>query len=176
VGARAQTNPGMGMSVSPSGEIERAMTSEWPAAAQWLANFTVVSDMAIYRQLRGSPPQGCSVPSNVSPPRTCQPTDKGENPTVQCVVLLRRKPESSPIISAWVTLMPNVFDWRDYVRYGCGRNNYCDSGDCVARASRVKRGLSSLPSRIVDSSISQNAQHPLSRVYERYGDIMPTTA
>ena len=35
--------------------------------------------------------------------------------------------------------MPYVFDWRDYVRYGCGRNNYCDSGDCVARASRVKR-------------------------------------
>jgi hypothetical protein len=36
-------------------------------------------------------------------------------------------------------LMPYVFDWRDYVRYGCGRNNYCDPGDCVARASRVKR-------------------------------------
>jgi hypothetical protein len=35
--------------------------------------------------------------------------------------------------------MPYVFDWRDHVRYGCARNNYCDSGDCVARASRVKR-------------------------------------
>jgi hypothetical protein len=28
---------------------------------------------------------------------------------------------------------------RDYVRNGCARNNYCDSGDRVARASRVKR-------------------------------------
>ena len=39
-----------------------------------------------------------------------------------------------------------TFEWRDYVRYGCGRNNYCDSGDCVARASRVK--LSREASRI----------------------------
>jgi hypothetical protein len=38
-------------------------------------------------------------------------------------------------MAAWVTLMPEVFDWRDYVRYGCGLNNYCDSADCVARAS-----------------------------------------
>jgi len=36
--------------------------------------------------------------------------------------------------------MPNVFDWRDYVRFGSGRNGYCDSGDCVVRASRVKLG------------------------------------
>ena len=42
-------------------------------------------------------------------------------------------------MSAWATLMPYVFDWRNYVRSGCARNNYCDSGDCVARASRVKR-------------------------------------
>jgi hypothetical protein len=28
--------------------------------------------------------------------------------------------------------------------YGRRRNNYCDSGDCEARASRVKRGLASL--------------------------------
>ena len=41
-------------------------------------------------------------------------------------------------MSAWATLMPYVFDWRNYVRSGCARNNYCDSGDCVARASRVK--------------------------------------
>lgn len=44
----------------------------------------------------------------------------------------------------------HVFDWRNYVRYGCGRNSYCDSGDSVAGASRMKRGLSSLPGRIVD--------------------------
>ena len=37
--------------------------------------------------------------------------------------------------------MPHVFDRRDYVRYGFGRNNYYDSGDRVARATRVKRGL-----------------------------------
>src|SRR5580700_5525084 len=42
-------------------------------------------------------------------------------------------------MSVWITLMPHVFDRRDYVRYGCGRNNYCDSGDCLARATRVKR-------------------------------------
>jgi hypothetical protein len=37
--------------------------------------------------------------------------------------------------------MPHVFDRRNYVRYGFGRNIYCDSGDRVARATRVKRGL-----------------------------------
>src|SRR5271165_6906578 len=42
-------------------------------------------------------------------------------------------------MSTGVTSMPHVFDWRDYVRYGYSRNNYCDSGDCVARASGVKR-------------------------------------
>jgi hypothetical protein len=42
-------------------------------------------------------------------------------------------------MSAGATLMPYVFDWRNYVRSGCARNNYCDSGDRVARASRVKR-------------------------------------
>jgi hypothetical protein len=50
--------------------------------------------------------------------------------------MLFGQPESGPIMSAWVTLMSAR---RDYVRYGCGGNNYCDSGDCVARASRVKR-------------------------------------
>ena len=65
---------------------------------------------------------------------------RGESPCVLWLVLLRRKPESSPIMPAWVTLMPEVFDWSDYVRYGCGRNNYRDSADCVARAScDVKR-------------------------------------
>jgi hypothetical protein len=42
-------------------------------------------------------------------------------------------------MSAWATLMPYVSDRRGYVRYGSGRNNYCDCVDCVARASRVKR-------------------------------------
>jgi hypothetical protein len=59
--------------------------------------------------------------------------------SVSCLVLIRREPESSPIMSPWATLMPYVSARRSYVRYGCGRNNYCDSGDCVARASRVKR-------------------------------------
>lgn len=47
--------------------------------------------------------------------------------------------ESCPIVSVRVTLMPYRFDWRHYVRYGCGGNNSCDSGGCVVRASRVKR-------------------------------------
>ena len=38
-------------------------------------------------------------------------------------------------MSAWATLMPDVSDRRGYVRYGSGRNNYCDCVDCVARAS-----------------------------------------
>jgi hypothetical protein len=57
----------------------------------------------------------------------------------QCLVLIRRQPEPSPIMSAWVILIPYVSARRGYVRYGCGGNNYCDSGDCLARASRVKR-------------------------------------
>ena len=40
---------------------------------------------------------------------------------------------------AWVTLMPNVSARRRYVRFGFGRNNYCDCSDCVARPSRVIR-------------------------------------
>ena len=38
---------------------------------------------------------------------------------------------------AWVTLMPYVSARRRYVRYGFGRNSYCDCVGCVARASRV---------------------------------------
>ncbi len=59
--------------------------------------------------------------------------------TALCLVLLRRKPGSSPTMSAWVLLMPYVSDRRNYVRYGFGGNNYCRSGDCLARASRVKQ-------------------------------------
>jgi len=33
--------------------------------------------------------------------------------------------------------IPYVLEGRDYVRFGSSRNNYCDFGDCVARASRV---------------------------------------
>jgi hypothetical protein len=42
-----------------------------------------------------------------------------------------------PIVSAWVTLMPYVSARRRDVRFGFGRNNYCDRADCVARPSRV---------------------------------------
>jgi hypothetical protein len=35
--------------------------------------------------------------------------------------------------------MPYVSARRRYVRFGFGRNNYCDCVDCVARASRVIR-------------------------------------
>ena len=42
-------------------------------------------------------------------------------------------------MSAWATSMPYMFAWRNYVRYGCARHNYCDSRDRVARASRVKQ-------------------------------------
>jgi hypothetical protein len=42
-------------------------------------------------------------------------------------------------VSAWVILMPYMSARRSYVRFGFGRNNYCDCGDCVDRASRVIR-------------------------------------
>lgn len=43
----------------------------------------------------------------------------------------------------WLTLMAlRVRTGRDYVRTGCARNNYCDSSDRVARASRLKRVFS----------------------------------
>ena len=35
--------------------------------------------------------------------------------------------------------MPNVSARRRYVRFGFGRNNYCDCADCVAHSSRVIR-------------------------------------
>ena len=56
-----------------------------------------------------------------------------------CLVLLRRKPESGPIVSAWVTLKLYVSARRRYVRFGFGRNNYCDCSDCVARPSQMIR-------------------------------------
>jgi hypothetical protein len=56
-----------------------------------------------------------------------------------CLVLIRRQPESGPIVSAWVTLMPYVSARRRDVRFGCGRNNSCDRADCVARPSRLIR-------------------------------------
>ena len=58
-----------------------------------------------------------------------------------CIVFnfAQTRAESSPILSAWVTSLPHTFDWRDYVRYGCARNSDCDSGGCVACASRVKQ-------------------------------------
>src|ERR1017187_7908586 len=59
----------------------------------------------------------------------------------QCLVLIRRQTESSPIMSAWVTFMPYMSARRGYVRYGRGRNNYCDCVDCVARAARMKQVL-----------------------------------
>jgi hypothetical protein len=37
-----------------------------------------------------------------------------------------------PNLSSWVTLMPYVFARRRDVRFGFGRNNYCDRGGCVA--------------------------------------------
>ena len=55
------------------------------------------------------------------------------------LVLLRRQPESKPIVTAWVTSKPHVSARRRYVRFGFGRNNYCDCSDCVARPSRVIR-------------------------------------
>jgi hypothetical protein len=54
--------------------------------------------------------------------------------------------------------MPYVLDGRDYARFGSARNNYCDSGDCVARASRV-----TVVSRPVRSL----------RGFERNGDFSP---
>jgi hypothetical protein len=59
----------------------------------------------------------------------------------ECLVVsfAQTQVESGPIVSVWVTLMPDGFLWRFYVRYGCGGNNSCDSGGRVARASRVKR-------------------------------------
>src|ERR1039458_1492032 len=55
------------------------------------------------------------------------------------LVLLRRQPESRPIVSAWVTLMPYVSARRRYVRFGFGRNNYRDCADRMAYPSQVIR-------------------------------------
>jgi hypothetical protein len=57
-------------------------------------------------------------------------------------------------------LLPYVFDRRDYVRYGFGRNNYCDSGDCVARASRVKQKLEGARIQTLQRGHQRTAKQP----------------
>ena len=49
-------------------------------------------------------------------------------------------------------MMPNVLDWRHYVRFGRGRNGYCDSGHCVVRASSVKLGRAAVRQRVAATS------------------------
>lgn len=66
--------------------------------------------------------------------------EQGVSPICVVFSFAQTKSESSPIISAWVRLMPYVFDWIDYVRCGCVRNSYCDSGDCMARAQGMTDG------------------------------------
>jgi hypothetical protein len=56
-----------------------------------------------------------------------------------CLVLIRRQPESKPIVSTWVTLMPDVSARRRYVRFGFARNNYCHCANCVAHPPCVIR-------------------------------------
>lgn len=62
-------------------------------------------------------------------------------------------------MSLWVTVMPYQFDWSDYVRYGSVRNNYCDSGGCVVRASRVKRISQRFKTLVLLQSSAFHAPH-----------------
>jgi hypothetical protein len=68
------------------------------------------------------------------------------------------------------------FDWRDYVRYGCSRNNYCDSGrlvgSCVAReAGFLER---SHPASNPASSCTHEIGREWPKLHSRDGDSSAT--
>jgi len=75
----------------------------------------------------------------VNPGQRCAEGNLGATPRTLSVSFCSDESRNLANDVAWATSMPYAFDWRNYVRSGCARNNYCDSGDCVARASRVKR-------------------------------------